>query len=262
MAPEQLTSGPLSRATRANAADPLQTKLRILTNTSFEKEGSQAWACGANALNKCPSHVNEKFSSLSLRLREESAALHRRLEVVLQLPDAITGRQDYQAWLCRYLGFYAPLEHTFSEVSGWDLLGIELGRHAQAGRLSDDLAALGVDRTAIPYASRTMLPQLPTFAHALGSLYVIEGARLGGRSMLGQLKRRIGTEIAGATHFFGAVDGGGMPWQSFRTALDAFGQVNPQLCTDAVAGAQRTFISLENWFTPICAKASLSREYF
>jgi heme oxygenase (biliverdin-IX-beta and delta-forming) len=205
--------------------------------------------------------VGDAFSSLSARLREESAALHRQIEAVLQLPGAIQDREDYQAWLCRYLGFYEPLERSFSEFPGWELLGIELARHAQAGCLRDDLATLGVNREAIPHASRMMLPQLPSFAHALGSFYVIEGAKLGGRSILRQLERRIGSEIAGATCFFsGGTNAGGLPWQSFRTTLDDFGQMQPQLCADAVIGAKRTFISLENWFVPFCAGKSPSHE--
>jgi heme oxygenase len=210
---------------------------------------------------QCSSHVGDTFSSLSTRLREETAELHRRIEALMQLPRAIEDMEDYRAWLCRYLGFYEPLERCFSEFSGWELLGIELARCAQAGCLRDDVAALGVDQEAIPRVSPMMLPQLPSFAHALGSLYVVEGAKLGGRSILRQLERQIGSEIVGARCFFsGGANAGGLPWQSFRTALDEFGQRQPQLCADAVIGAKRTFISMENWFAPFCAGISQSHE--
>ena len=209
------------------------------------------------ALNKCSPQMSDPVSSLSTKLRDGSTKLHRRIEAVLQLPDAIQDGEDYRAWLCRYLGFYEPLERSFSEFPGWESLGINLARHAQTGCLRDDLAELGVDPRAIPRASRAMLPQLPSFAHELGSLYVIEGARLGGRFILRQLESRIGPEIAGARGFFGgAGNAGGLSWQSFRATLDEFGLLQPQLCADAVIGAKRTFVALENWFAPFCAGRS------
>jgi heme oxygenase len=216
-------------------------------------------------LNRSPPQVRGQvsgtFSPLSTRLREETAPLHRRIEAVLELPDAIQNREDYRAWLCRYLGFYEPLERSFGEFSDWESLGIELARHAQSGRLREDLATLGAGPEAIPHASSAMLPQLPRFAHALGSLYVIEGARLGGRAILRQLERRIGPAIAGATCFLGGCDdAGGLSWQSFRAMLDDCGKMQPQRCADVVTGAKRTFIGLENWFAPFCAGKAAGHE--
>ena len=46
---------------------------------------------------------------LSTQLREQTAQLHRQIETVMRLPDAIQTGDDYRAWLCRYLGLYEPL---------------------------------------------------------------------------------------------------------------------------------------------------------
>jgi heme oxygenase len=41
-------------------------------------------------------------------------------------------------------------------------------------------------------------------------------------------------------------------WQSFRAVLDEFGSFQPQLCTDVVVGAERTFRAMLAWFPPAC----------
>jgi heme oxygenase len=199
------------------------------------------------------------FPPLSLTLRQESAQLHERIEATLRLPDAIRDAADYRAWLLRYLGFYAPLECLYRAFEGWTALGIELSRHARSGCLDDDLAALAVDRTTFSYAAPDLLPDLPTLSHALGSLYVVEGSRLGGRVILRHLERRMGPEIAGATRFFRG-DTAAPAWQSFRATLDGFGFRHPELRTDVVVGAKRTFVSLEKWFATFCAERQVRHE--
>lgn len=196
---------------------------------------------------------------LSLTLRQESAQLHRRIEATLRLPDTIRDAADYRAWLCRYLGFYAPLECLFRAFEDWTSVGIDPSLHAQSGCLNDDLAALAEERETIPYATPDLLPELPTMSHALGSLYVVEGSRLGGRAILRDLERRLGPEIAGATRFF-CGDTAGPTWQSFRATLDDFGFRYPQLRDDVVSGATRTFISLERWFVTFSAEGQVRHE--
>ncbi len=210
-------------------------------------------------LDEHPAQAGEPLPLLSVILRKESAQLHRRIEGTLRLPDAIRDATGYRAWLCRYLGFYAPLECLFREFEDWKSLGIEPCLHAQSGCLDDDLAALAVNRTTIPYAAPDLLPELPTLSHALGSLYVVEGSKLGGRAILRHLERRMGSEIAGATRFF-CGNTAGPTWQSFRATLDGFGFRHPQLCADVVMGAERTFISLEKWFGTFCADEQVRHE--
>jgi heme oxygenase len=94
---------------------------------------------------------------------------------------------------------------------------------------------------------------MPTFAHALGAFYVIEGATLGGRLILRDLEPHLGATIAGASSFGGRGEAVGPMWQSFRVALDQFSPAQPQLCTDVVTGAERTFRAMLVWFAPFCA---------
>jgi heme oxygenase len=180
--------------------------------------------------------------------------LHAQIEALLRLPGSIRTRADYQDWLGCFLGLYDPLECSLARFSDWDSLGLLMSSRDQSRCLVDDLVALRIDPREIPRALPTLLPDLPSFAHALGALYVIEGATLGGRLILRDLEPRIGASVTGATRFFGGRgETVGPMWLRFRTALDEFSLEQPQLCTDVVTGAERTFRAMLVWFAPFCA---------
>ncbi|UZE49010.1 biliverdin-producing heme oxygenase [Rhodopseudomonas sp. P2A-2r] len=198
--------------------------------------------------------MQDPFIPLSAQLRQRTAPLHREIEVLLRLPGAICNRGDYQDWLGRFLGFYDPLEHSLAKFAGWDSLGLLTPPRHHSCALVDDLVGLGVDPRELPRASPALVPDLPTFAHAIGALYVIEGAALGGRMILRDIEPRIGAAIAGTTQFFGGRGGAvGPAWQEFRLALDEFGYMEPEHCVEVVDGAQRTFRAMMVWFAPFCA---------
>jgi heme oxygenase len=186
---------------------------------------------------------------LSARLRTQTAPLHDQAATILGLPGAIRTLDHYRDWLDRFLGLYAPLEQSLAAFGEWHEHGFALPSPTHSFCLGADLAALGTDKPGISHAPPAALPHLPTFAHALGALYVLEGSTLGGRVILRDVERRLGPQITGATRFF---DGRGMAagpaWQRFRAALDAFGHNWPRLCADVVTGAQRAFRAILAWF--------------
>jgi heme oxygenase len=191
---------------------------------------------------------------LSALLRARTNLLHRQTEQLLGLPGAIRTRDDYAMWLGRFLGLYEPLECLLTGFPEWETRGIVLPSRGHSTCIAADLAALGVDPAGEMRAPAGLLPELPTFAHAFGALYVLEGATLGGRLILRHVEARLGAQIAGATRFFGGRgEAVGAMWQSFRAALDAFGHTRPLLQADVVTGAERSFQAILNWFAPFRA---------
>jgi heme oxygenase len=189
--------------------------------------------------------------SLSDELRARTVPLHGQIEILSGLPGAIRTRDDYLAWLGRFLGLYEPLEHILATFPEWPAFGLALPSPSHSACLADDLAALGIDPGGAPRASPAALPDLPTFAHALGAFYVLEGSTQGRRVMLRELRACLGDPIASATRFFGGRgEAVGPMWQSVRAALDAFGRAEPQLRADVIEGAERTFRALLAWFAP------------
>jgi heme oxygenase len=195
------------------------------------------------------------FPSLSSQLRAETAVLHQRVEALLGLPMAIQ-RHNYGDWLNRFLGFYEPIEESLAAFPEWTAVGIETN-FSRSACAAEDLTSLGIDSAAAPRISAVSMPSLPTFAHALGARYVLEGAALGSRVILSDIRARIGSQIYGATRFFtGSGDATGQIWKSFRTALDRFGDQRPDLRVDVATGARLAFEGFLIWFTPFCADAS------
>jgi heme oxygenase (biliverdin-IX-beta and delta-forming) len=199
-----------------------------------------------------PSRAGIAIEPLSTLLRTQTACLHEQIEVLLGLPGAIQTLDDYRRWLSWFLGLYEPLEQSLARFSAWGDHGLILPVPNHSARLAADLQAIGIDPAGVSRTPSTLLPPLPTFAHALGALYVLEGSALGGRVILRDIEARIGQQITGATQFFGCRGAAvGQTWQAFKTALDTFGYESPDLGPYVVSGAESVFRAITTWSVPL-----------
>lgn len=186
---------------------------------------------------------------LSEELRRFTAPLHARVEATLGLPGSITDGRSYRAWIARFYGLYEPLEQTLQSDRDWSQWGLAVQERAQSGRLASDLAVLQVDRGTIVRAASSDLPDLPSFAHALGALYVLEGSTLGGQIILRHLQARASDVTGGAIAFFTGHGAQTRPmWQSFTCAVDAFGEQGVGARAAVREGAADTFLAFLHWF--------------
>jgi heme oxygenase (biliverdin-IX-beta and delta-forming) len=174
-----------------------------------------------------------------------------RRSSLLGLPGAVRDIRHYRGLLERFYGLYEPLERSILEFAEWESAGLAPAVSGHSFRLLSDLSVLGTDVGRIPRVPPAVMPDLPTFPHALGALYVLEGSALGGKVIMREMDRSVKQQIEGATSFFVGRDPGlGLSWDSFRAALDSFGRANPALCEDVVIGAERVFAALRTWFGP------------
>jgi len=189
-------------------------------------------------------------NTLSEHLRAETACLHIDAELCLRLPGSVRDRQDYCQLLKRFLGLYEPLERSIEQFDQWERLGFTPRSRQHSTSLTSDLIALEADLQMVRFAHKTVVPKLPTFAHALGALYVVEGSRLGGQVILRGLDEKVAHQIVGATRFMsGRSDKTESTWASFKAALDTFGRSRPRDRADVLVGAERTFRAVTTWFT-------------
>ncbi len=216
-----------------------------MTSTEPRHEPERSHSSQHTGLGVTDHLLSEK---LSAELRIRTAGLHRQAEQQLNLPDAVSTCDDYRRWLAGFFGFYQPLEAILTAFPDWDGLGISIVSRLHAPAIAHDLAVLG-STSAPPLAPAHLLPELPTVAHGLGALYVLEGATLGGQIILRGIETRLGLSIGTARQFFGGRgrDLGPM-WNDFRNRLDDYGRLHALKRDDVVAGAQRTFQSLLGWF--------------
>jgi heme oxygenase len=179
-------------------------------------------------------------------LRSRTGALHASIERVpamtrLLAPDLSVA--EYAVVLQAMHAFHAALEPVVSaELCGHPVSALLDGGRIAA--LSLDLGWLGV--AAVP--ARPALPRLDGAAAALGALYVIEGASLGGRVIARRVADHLGVIMGFGGSFYGGVSAemARRRWGLLTAALDGAsgdGAFDEQM----VAGACGTFRCLEAW---------------
>lgn len=185
------------------------------------------------------------------RLKRETAEQHARVEAMLPLLDAGLTRDAYRRVLAAFYGYHRPLEPALWSAPGLAALGLHAAERRKVPLLERDLRALGLDDTALaalPDCAR--LPDVGTLPHAVGCLYVLEGATLGGRVIERRLARTLGVDAAssdsGGAFFASYGERVGPMWAAYRAAAARYAEEGGD--EDAVvAAAAATFASLARW---------------
>ena len=185
-------------------------------------------------------------------LREETKDCHLGLEKSLDLVRNVTTHDAYRALLIRFFTIYEPLENAMGKSIDWDLVGWEFSAHLKAPWLQEDLLALGVAATEIVEWPRCETVNMPdTFGAAIGCLYVVEGATLGGQMLAKQFRDTLGVTPERGGRFFQGYGSATMPsWRAFGSWADSQAALyNTELKEQAVRGARNTFNAFAQWLT-------------
>ncbi len=122
------------------------------------------------------------------QLRESTRSAHAQAEASLAplaQPDSLA---RYVALLCVLWGFQVPLERLL--LAHQELpSAVDWPARQRLGALAVDLTDLGVTVTSLPEAAGW--PALAGSGAAWGTLYVTEGARLGGRVLRRRIEARL-----------------------------------------------------------------------
>jgi len=196
-------------------------------------------------------HAEPQSSSSSALAALKSATQHEHdaLDAALDLLNPELGAAAYRHHLEAFFGFYAPTEQALASFSGWTEHGIDFSARCKAESLRDDLTILGVDQPdALPMCKT--LPSLTSLGAAFGSLYVLEGASLGGQIISRHVAKHFGyTATHGAKFFNGYGARTGEMWMTFRRSVDAYGaEQGPR--DEMVEGALATFVAFREWCVP------------
>jgi heme oxygenase len=185
------------------------------------------------------------------RLREETADLHAGLERTLPLGCAVLGREEYARVLAAFRGFFATWESEALRHAPASLL--PLVRERQRLPLLDaDLAQLGEGTPSATALDPAQLPDLGDPAQLLGSMYVLEGSRLGGQIIAKRVRdivpgARAGHASGPAVAFFtGFGPETGRRWKSFCSVLEAFA-ITPSDAARMISAARATFLAFDLW---------------
>ncbi len=180
------------------------------------------------------------------RLRESTRLVHARLEGSLALVQPGLTASRYLRVLEAFYGFYAPLEPLVMRAVAQDGAALALELRVKAPLLEADLSRLLRTRAQIDELPRcTDLPRVAQRSQALGALYVMEGATLGGQIIGRYLRDHLGIDAASGALFFA---GYGVEtrarWLAFSRHVDDAADIDNELLD---AAAVSTFESLERW---------------
>ncbi len=182
------------------------------------------------------------------RLKEETKEQHVGLEKTVDVMNRMFNMDDYKMLLCKNYRFYSTIEPVVADLD-WSKVNFNFEERRKTGRIREDLKNLGVSDEEIdalpPWES---LPALDTHAKAFGSLYVMEGATLGGQVINRHLKEHLGlTPENGGSFFNGYGKETGPMWKDFGMAVTAFSEANDAGDT-IVESAKATFDSYKKCF--------------
>jgi len=182
-------------------------------------------------------------------LRSATADLHQaveRLPVMTRLTAAAVDPADYRRYLSAMALVYGGLEpRLFAALTAglsqeWL---VALGLRPKYPALQADLAANGL-RVPARVPVLVVSPadgQRGALSAALGGLYVLEGATLGGRLIVRQLRRQLGGQLVGATFLDFHGDQAAAAWKGFSRALEALASARLVVTEQSIVGARAVF---------------------
>jgi heme oxygenase len=182
--------------------------------------------------------------TLAELLRDVTGQHHASIERALPLSSFGLAIDAYRRILGAFLGFYEPLEAALIRVAA-DCGDLDLRDRGKVSRLRHDLRTLGLSDAGL-----VAIPRCPTVPHidgvpgALGCMYVLEGATLGGRIIQRHLGERLAIdEHSGGAFFHGYGPETGAMWRSFVARLNR----QPPPFERVLAAAIETFGHFERW---------------
>jgi heme oxygenase len=177
-------------------------------------------------------------------LKEGTAAQHQSVERRVDLANRLRDSGAYADLLGCFHGFYAPLEAALARVTGYETIGLNFDERRKTPALVADLAVLG--RTPDQFPRWEAAPVFASLGEALGAMYVVEGATLGGQFIKRAVESLGFTPARGCAFFASYGDRVGEMWNAFREALSAYA-TTPQREVEIVRAATDTFNSLDRW---------------
>ncbi len=182
------------------------------------------------------------------KLKQTTQPQHELLERDLNLLNRCPTLADYRQLMARFYGFYEPLEAQLSALLDWRAVPFDFEQRRKTLLLVRDLQALGLseaERAALPRCHE--LPTLLGFGSALGCLYVLEGATLGGQIIARHFNAAFQlTPENGAAFYHGYGAQTGPRWKEFG-AFATESATTDEIETAALEAAQQTFTKLHRW---------------
>jgi heme oxygenase (biliverdin-IX-beta and delta-forming) len=182
------------------------------------------------------------------KLKEATKTRHQSLETKVDLMNQIQDLSSYEKLLRSFYGFYMPVEPQIFKLFQEKEIEFDYTERLKVSLLENDLKILnGGDFEIGKLEICKNLPEINSFAQSLGSMYVLEGATLGGQIIGRHLRDNLGLTAENGASFFNSYGGNvGTMWKDFGIMATKQAEI---LNDDEVitAAAQSTFTKFEEW---------------
>ena len=159
-------------------------------------------------------------------LKEATREQHEGLENTVDVMQGSLTKEDYRDLLLKFYRFYLPVEEKLATLD-WEPVGYSFEARRKVPKLEEDLRYLGAGEVLGKLETWDRIPSINDHAEALGVLYVLEGATLGGQIINRHLRDRLGVEPGtGASFFSGYGPKTGEMWKEFGQTVQAFAETN------------------------------------
>lgn len=181
------------------------------------------------------------------KLKEATRAQHEGLENTVNVMDQMFSMENYKTLLTKFYRFYSSIEPQIDklDLSG---TGYNFDERRKLPKIEADLKSLGVFEKAQQMPKWDGLPALENNAQAIGSLYVMEGATLGGQVINRHLKEHLGISPENGGAFFSGYGAEtGPKWKEFMSIANEFAEKANE-DEVIIESAKKTFDSFRDCF--------------
>lgn len=185
------------------------------------------------------------------KLKDATKEQHQNLETTVNIMNSMFTLEDYKQLLCRFYSFYAAIEPKVA-ATGLNRDDFNFDERRKTTLIEKDLKALGIlDNVKKEVPLWDQLPELTTAAQAFGSIYVMEGATLGGQLISRHLKEHLGITAENGGAFFNSYGANvGPMWKSFGSSITTFADCGKD-DAEIIEAAKKTFDSFRDCFVNI-----------
>jgi heme oxygenase len=186
------------------------------------------------------------IDDLMVRVKGETREQHQQLESILPIARENFTLAEYQFVLEKFFGIYTPFEASISEFAALPET-LQWERRKKTPTLENDLADLGMAQESIMALPMARVASMSNLPEILGTMYVLEGATLGGQFISRAVGQRFGFDQRKGCRFFSSYGSEvGSMWRCFGEVVRQ--QMNNSDDADRfVAYATLTFSAFAQW---------------
>lgn len=167
----------------------------------------------------------------------------------------LTGTADkehYKDVLKTFYGFYYPFEQKLENVEEWKNHDFDLKRRRKSQMLIEDMKKLGISDDEIKDIKMCeKLPKMDNLADALGCMYVVEGATLGGQIVANKINEVLGFDGDNGASFFSSYKENLRPmWKEFSDFINKYSD-DTNITDPIVDASDETYHRFNDWLAKL-----------